>query len=95
MDEIKIMEAIDRKGHDFSKKLTNGHNFRDLVTGYIGGFKDAMLSVEDINRIGELFNIAQDELEKEQPGYADWGVPSYEFNCRVLKKFYEEKFRNI
>lgn len=86
---------IQKRAEVFSKKVTDGHNFRDLVTGYIGGFKDAMLSVEDIDRIGELFNIAMDELEKENPRYGYWGVPTYEVNCRVLKKFYEEKFGNI
>lgn len=83
---------IQKRAEEFSKKVTDGHNFRDLVTGYIGGFKDAILTVEDIDRIGELFNIAMDELEKENPGYEDWGVPTYEVNCRVLKKFYEERF---
>lgn len=88
MDDKKLLD----RAEEFSKKVTDGHNFKDLVTGYIGGFKDAMLTVEDIDRIGELFNETQDELEKENPGYADWGVPSYEVNCRVLKKFYEERF---
>ena len=84
--------TIPKMAREFSEKLTDGHNFKDLVTGYIGGFKDAMLTVEDIDRIGELFNIAQDELEKENPGYADWGVPTYEVNFRVRKKFYAERF---
>lgn len=87
-----IEDILYKKGEEFSEKVTDGHNFKDLVTGYIGGFKDAMLTVEDIDRIGELFNISQDELEKENPGYADWGVPTFEVNCRVLKKFYEERF---
>ena len=88
MDEKKLLN----RAKEFSKKVSDGHNYRDLVAGYIGGFKDAILTVEDIDRIGELFNIAQYELEKENPGYADWGVPTYEINFRVRKKFYEERF---
>lgn len=87
MEDILIKRA-----QDFSEKVTDGHNFRDLITGYIEGFKNAMLTVEDIDRIGELFNECQTKLEKEHSEYSDWGVPSMVLAEEVLKKFYEERF---
>jgi hypothetical protein len=79
------------KAIEFSARKSNGHHFRDLITGFFWGYKSAMLTKQDIDRIGELFNICQDKLEKDNAGYADWGVPADVLAQEVLKAFYEEK----
>lgn len=52
------------------------------------------LTWQDIDRIGELFNICQDKLEREHPEYGDWGTPSDILAKEVLKTFNEEKQNN-
>lgn len=85
--ETKILD----KAINFSARISDGHHFRDLITGYLRGYQAAMLTEKDIERIGNLFNECQDKLEKEHPEYADWGLPYNVLAKAVLDKFYEEK----
>lgn len=86
--ETKILD----KAIDFSARISDGHHFRDLITGFFWGYKAAMLTENDIDRIGDLFNECQVNLEKEHPEYADYGVPCDVLAKAVLDKFYEEKY---
>lgn len=79
------------KAMEFSARISDGHHFRDLITGFFWGYKAAILTEQDIDRIGELFNECQSKLEKENAGYADWGVPSNVLAKEVLRAFYEER----
>lgn len=57
----------------------------------LGKYDTKNLTWEDIDRIGDLFNECQDELEKDHPEYSDWGIPGDVLAKKVLEKFNKEK----
>ena len=89
----RALEAYPKRkdGRARSYYCTDDDVRKIYAQGYKKAEKDNTLTLEDVNRIGELFNICQDKLEKDNSGYADWGVPTKVLAQEVLKSFYEEK----
>lgn len=46
-----------------------------------------ILTCEDIELIGDLFNTCMEKLEAEHPEYNDWGMPVEVLAKGVLKEF--------